>query len=276
MPGILAIGLLLAPLAVLNGTSPDGPSGSHETALFHRVHTLRLVEERIWVHIYERPGSGLTLVNLHDNENTCVEAAQEYIRRHGGRLVELQHGRGREVVIRRDGELFRFDPNRMFTPAGLEQTLTYYHAFTPENRSLAAVFARRILRFINVRKGKPIIAVHNNIPDKLTIYDFYPGEWYGADAREVHVNPARDHDDFFFVNSPALYLALAAQGFNVALQSEHPLDRGTLGYYVHGMGGIYVNVEAQEGHLREQIEMLEAVGLLLTGESPLVYGASAP
>ena len=103
MLGLLAICLLLGPLTVLNGTPPDAHTGSRETALFHRMHTLRLVEERVWVHIYERQGSGLTLINLHDNENTCVEAAREYIRRHGGRLVELNHGRGREVVIRRDG-----------------------------------------------------------------------------------------------------------------------------------------------------------------------------
>ncbi|MFC1543593.1 hypothetical protein ACFL4K_03530, partial [Candidatus Neomarinimicrobiota bacterium] len=145
--------------------------------------TLYLGEELVWVHVHEGPTPGLTFVNIHDDENTALEAAKLYIREHGGRLVELRHGRGRDVVIRRNGVLYRFDPNRMFTENGLRHSLSLFGNLSDENYALAADFARTVADYIGIEKDKAIIAVHNNTPDKLTINDFKPGQIYGEDTR---------------------------------------------------------------------------------------------
>lgn len=227
------------------------------------THTLMLADEKIWVHVYERPGSELVFVNLHDNENTCVEAAMLFLASHGGRLIELRHGRGREVVIRRAGRMYPFDPNRMFSIKGLRKSLAHFNDISDDDLDLASGFASEVIDLIAPTSGIPVIAIHNNSPGKLTIRDFMPGEWYGPDAQAVHTAPNRDPDDFFFTNSTWLYEALADLDHNVALMAERPPDRGTLGNYINNLGGLYIIVEAEHGHIQEQTLMLEDLGSLL-------------
>jgi len=265
LPGIFLYCILGSPITYALDKK-NNPAGSSK--LSHMTHTFVLEEEKVWVNIYEGPRPGLTFVNLHDNENTSAEAAKVYIRSHGGRLVELIHGRGREVVIRRHGILNRFDPNRMFTENGLRQTLDYFHNLSNENIAIATDFAQKLAGIINVGKAKAIISVHNNTPGKLTIKDFQPGQWYGDDAREVFINPAEHPDDFFFTNSPTVFRALRTLRYNAALMAVDPPDRGTLGNYVNNSAGIYILVEAEHGHLDRQIRMLEDLGILLSGNSP--------
>ncbi len=221
------------------------------------THTLRLADEKIWVHIYERPGSGLTFVNLHDNENTSAEAAIQTITRHGGRLVELRHGRGRNVVIRKHGMMNSFDPNRMFSEKGLRRSLANSTGLSDANLALGTRFATEVLNLIGYSPAEPLVAVHNNTQGKLTIHDFQEGQLYGPDSRAVNLSTDQDPDDFFFTNSPGLFEALSDLGYNAALMAGTPPDRGTLGCYINSIDGIYVNVETEHGHLKEQVAMLE-------------------
>jgi hypothetical protein len=264
----LLLALCLAGQPALAETPHGGTSPVPNNMLVPVTHTLRLEDEKVWVNIYQRPGSDLQFVNVHDNENTSVEAAKAYILSHGGRLVELEHGRGRTVVIRRNGVLNRFDPNRMFTEHGLRESLRYHHNLTDENLALASRFAAEVVDYIGIAPEKPIIAVHNNTDGKLSIRDFQPGEWYGEDTREVFINPAEDPDDFFFTNAPTLFEALKALRYNVALMVANPPDRGTLANLVNARGGVYVLVEAEHDRLRRQIAMLEDLGRLLTELTP--------
>ncbi|UCD37186.1 MAG: hypothetical protein JSW54_10160 [Fidelibacterota bacterium] len=261
---VVLLGTLLAGFSALGN---DNPGSGSTAALTPVTHTLRLEEEKVWVKVYQRPGMNLNFVSLHDNENTSAEAAKAYIRAHGGRLVELVHGRGRTVVIRRNGVLHHFDPNRMFTTEGLRHSLKYFHNLSEENLGLASRFASQVGDIIGLEAGKSIISVHNNTPGKLTIHDFKPGEWYGEDTRDVFINPAEDPDDFFFTNSPALFRALKSLRYNAALMIQNPPDRGSLGNLVDNLGGLYVLVEAEHGHLTRQIAMLEDLGRLLGGDS---------
>jgi hypothetical protein len=264
---LFALGLLSLPALGLD-TPTGAPAPANPMLLSPVIHTLRLEDEKVWVNIYQRPGSDLQFVNVHDNENTSAEAARSYIKSHGGRLVELEHGRGRTIVIRRNGVLHRFDPNRMFTEKGLRKSLKYHRNLTDENLALATRFASDVVDFIGIDPRKPIIAVHNNTDGKLTIHDFKPGEWYGEDTRDIFVNPAEDPDDFFFTNSPVLFKALKAMRYNVALMVENPPDRGTLANLVNTRQGIYVLVEAEHDQLRRQIAMLEDLGRLLIEAYP--------
>jgi len=259
--GMVTVVLLPAPASGGGGNRFDANPLPGTTAM---THTLYLGEEKVWVHVHSGPQAGLTFVNLHDDENTCVEAAKQYIRDHGGRLVELRHGRGRDVVIRRNGIKHRFDPNRMFSDGGLQKSLAHFENHTRENMALVARFRQQVVDLVGIEQGKAIVAVHNNTEGRLTIHDFKPGGLYGDGTQEVFVSPTEDPDDFFVTNAPALYNALVSLRYNVALMAEKsPTDRGTLARYVHEAGGIYVNIEAQHGHLKKQLLMLENLGPLL-------------
>jgi hypothetical protein len=239
---LFALGLLSLPALGLD-TPTGAPAPANPMLLSPVIHTLRLEDEKVWVNIYQRPGSDLQFVNVHDNENTSAEAARSYIKSHGGRLVELEHGRGRTIVIRRNGVLHRFDPNRMFTEKGLRKSLKYHRNLTDENLALATRFASDVVDFIGI-------------------------DPYGEDTRDIFVNPAEDPDDFFFTNSPVLFKALKAMRYNVALMVENPPDRGTLANLVNTRQGIYVLVEAEHDQLRRQIAMLEDLGRLLIEAYP--------
>ena len=263
-----ALLMALLPLAIQaqRVMQPSHANGEPAPAdLTHETHTLRLEEEKVWVHIYQRPGASVNFVSLHDNENTSADAAMAYIRQHGGRLVELRHGRGREVVIRREGRLDRFDPNRMFTVSGLRRTLDYYHNLTAANEAVVTAFAGKVAAYIGIAAGTPIIAVHNNSPGNLTIRDFRPGELYGAAAQEVAILAGQNPDDFFFTNSDELFQRLTKLGYNAALMRAQPPDIGSLGYLVNSVGGVYVLVEAGRGRFQQQHQMLEVLVPLLPG-----------
>ena len=263
---VLLFGLLPAAIPAQIVLQPSHANGAAAPAdLTHETHTLHLEDEKVWVHIYQRPGAAVNFVSLHDDENTSADAAMAYLRRHGGRLVELRHGRGREIVIRRGGRLDRFDPNRMFTRTGLRGTLDYYHNLTAANEAIACLFADKVAGYIGISASRPVVAVHNNSPGRLTIHDFMPGELYGAAAREVAIMADQDPDDFFFTNSEGLFQGITKRGYNAALMRYHPPDIGSLGYLVNSLGGLYVLVEAERGRFRRQLQMLEALVPLLAG-----------
>lgn len=228
------------------------------------THTLYLGEEKVWVDIYERSGADITLLILHDNENTSSEVGLAFVERHGGRLIELRHGRGREVVVRLNSIIYRFDPNRMFSDVGLRASLEYFHNNTDEVFAIAAAFRDSVMDLFAVREGMVVIALHNNTPDKMTINDFRPGEWYGEDTRGVSINPQQDPDNFFVVTQDELFNALSSSGYNVALRAKYPPDRGMLIDYCERLGAMYITVEAEHGKQVEQEEMLEALWKILT------------
>lgn len=232
------------------------------------THTLRVDDEIVWVHEYQGPRPGFTFVSLHDDENTAVQVAREYIAREGGRLIELRHGRGRNVIIRHDGHKHQFDPNRMFTPAGLARSLAYFQALSDRNLETASAFAGAIERIINVQPGGTIISMHNNTDENLNIYDYRKGALHGANTREISVGSDRDTDDYFFTSDEAVFRALAAAGYHAALMEKSPPDdMGSLAFLASRKGARYVVIEAQHGHLASQREMLAALIPLLQKEA---------
>lgn len=226
--------------------------------------TFSLGQEKVWVHIYDKPGAEVTFINLHDNESTSAEAGLAFINKYGGHLIELQHGRGREVVVRLNGELNRFDPNRMFTDKGLKASLKYYQNTKDDIFNIAATFRDTIVDLLTFSGNEFIIALHNNSPDKMTIKDFKPGEWYGKDTKEVFINLQRDVDSFFVVTHRDLFTALSSAGYNVALRAQNPPDRGMLIDYSARLGVQHVTVETEHGELTEQLEMLEILWKIIT------------
>jgi hypothetical protein len=158
------------------------------------------------------------------------------------------------------GQQFKFDPNRIYTPKGLEATLRKNGAFTQQGFRAADKLAQYFIKK-HVAGNKLVIALHNNSDGGgLHIKSYLPGGEYANDASEVNVNEAEDPDDFFYTTDKRIFDYLKAKGFNILLQNNATVtDDGSLSVYCGYKGMAYLNIEAQLGHLAEQKRMMLAV-----------------
>lgn len=224
------------------------------------------------VHETNRPGPAFLV--LHADEQTAVQAGLEAIGARGGRLVEVVAQGGRYVSFEMDGETWRFDPNRIFTDAGAEATLSARNGSAPPE-VLAEIrrFATGILEAYrpdwSLPTSFPIITLHNNTEGEYSAASYLPDGEHAEDAMAVHLPPDADPDDFFFVTDPAIYTALAAEGFTVVLQNNAQVtDDGSLSVWASRQGIPYVNVEAEHGHRERQIAMLQGLARVLQALPP--------
>ncbi|MGI9174164.1 MAG: hypothetical protein ACR2GR_02435 [Rhodothermales bacterium] len=201
---------------------------------------------------------GLTFLNLHDDENTGVEAALSVIRRYGGRVIELQHGGERNIAFSLADTSYTFDPNRMFTDRGAELTLADLSDSSQAATSAVRAFAEALLEEIGLDTVETIITLHNNTDERYSALSYNSGGEYEADVLFVHLTDDVDPDDFFFVTDRRLYDRLRQGDFNAALQDNaRATDDGSLSVYAGQQGVPYVNVEAEHGHFEMQVKMLE-------------------
>jgi hypothetical protein len=223
-------------------------------------HPLRLGETTVDVVISERPGSKHLFCNLHDDENTAVEAGLVALRRSGGRLVELKHGGPRDLSFRLDGATFVVDPNRIFTAEGARRTLAKSSRRTPEAERAVERFARDLLSVYAIERADVVIALHNNTEGHYSALSYEKGGVFASDASAVFIKEGSDPDDFFFVTEAAAFDALRRRGYNVVLQDNRRVtDDGSLSVYCGRAGVRYINVEAQHGHLEQQVGMILAL-----------------
>ncbi|HLF63770.1 MAG TPA: hypothetical protein VI603_08455 [Saprospiraceae bacterium] len=73
------------------------------------------------VHRSEKPGP--LYYNMHDDENTSVDAAMDIIEDKGGTLFELVHSGNRYIGFSVDSVRYEIDPNRIYTDAGIWREL---------------------------------------------------------------------------------------------------------------------------------------------------------
>lgn len=219
-----------------------------------------LGDSTVVIAVHQNADSPFSMLVLHDNENTAVEAGQAFLEAHGGRLVELRAQGERRVAFALDGEQYDFDPNRIFTEVGVRATLE-------PAASDEAVFATRLFADTLLAVYSPpdaIVTLHNNTPDNYSALSYAPGGEFESDAEAVHLEEGVDPDDFFFVTDENLYDALRADDFNVVLQNNAGVtDDGSLSVWAAQNDLLYVNVEAEHGHLEQQKGMIETLEFLL-------------
>lgn len=235
------------------------------------VHPIREVrvqqplgDSTLYTHLYRAPRGTLLFLNLHEDEATSVAAALRLIRRHGGRIVKLEHSGQRLLTFALGGRTYRVDPNRIFTPAGARATLERYSRPDPEAAEAALAFARHLVSSYGLTAADVIVTLHNNGEAGYAATSYLPGREMAGEAARVHLEPGTDPDDFFFVTTLELYEALRARRCNVVLQdNESATDDGSLSVLAARLGIPYVNVEAQHGHLKEQLRMLKILMAVL-------------
>lgn len=254
----LALSLSLLALAVL--ACHTQPVRLPPEAIPHRLGDTEIT---IAVHSADSPGPAFLV--LHDNEDTAVEAGLEAIRARGGRLVEVRARGRRLVAFELDGQTWRFDPNRVFTPDGAEATLLSHNGDAP-SAALAEVqrFADAVLAVYGAASLPLVATLHNNSEGEYSALSYAPGGEHAGDAAAVHLPPGADPDNFFFVTDRTLYDALVSAGFAAVLQDNARVaDDGSLSVWAARRGVPYVNVEAQHGDRERQVQMLETLGRLL-------------
>jgi hypothetical protein len=207
------------------------------------------------------------MFNMHDDENTAVEAAKNIVKINGGTLVELKHTGERLISFHLNGTPYRFDPNRIFTPAGVTKTLLQYSQTSPEAEAEVSKFAQDLVsRFVTGMDV--VVALHNNSNGGYSVASYMKGGEFEKDGAQVFMNPQRDLDDFFYVTEEKYFNALKAKGYNVVLQNNRSVtDDGSLSVYCGRQKITYINVEAEQGHQVEQEKMLAGLMYIISRQS---------
>lgn len=231
--------------------------------------------------VTENPGSDepVYFVNVHENEATSIEAVRRYDVNNAYRFIYLRHNGTRRIAFNIDGVVYSVDPNRIFSNNGIRETIQFdslYHSkvsarnktgeppvytYHPMwNVNKAAKMTRRLAREIlkSLKNARCIISLHNNTPDNYSILSYLPGGSEAANTKDVYINPLTDSDDFIYTTSNFLFRQLKAIEVNVILQdNENCVDDGSMSVYCGRHGIPYANVEAEEGHLQEQVILIE-------------------
>ncbi len=203
----------------------------------------------------EQPG--IMFIHVHENETTAVEAAKAMMKKYEhGCFVTWQCEKDRYVQFKLGNKNFKFDPNRIYSAQGRKATLDSNGDYTAEADSLVKRAADVFLhKYVDSQTF--VIALHNNTEGNLTIRSFK------NEAQKIYVNPAKDADDFFLTTNAAIYEFFKKKKMNVVLQKKQVKDDGSLSVYASRHNIPYLNVEAQHGHLKQQLKMLDAVQELI-------------
>lgn len=228
---------------------------------------LSLGDSTINLVLHDTSISGLTYLNLHDDENTGVQAALDIIKKFGGQVFELRHSGRRNITFKLDGVEYEFDPNRMFTDTGLTDSLERFGPVSDEAVAAVRSFANDLLEQVKPFELQVMVTLHNN-DGIFSIESYAAAGLYEADAQQVSINNEKDPNDFYFVTENDIFDYLAQLEQNVVLQDNvNVTDDGSLSVWCGSHQIPYVNTEVQIGHRRTHSEMLQLIQGLYFPES---------
>jgi hypothetical protein len=194
---------------------------------------------------------------IHDNEDTGVKAAFEYIRFSGGSVVDCQYGDVRNYSFDYQGASYQIDPNRIYSEYGIMAGLEYYGSTNDDVIADLQIAANMILKFYNADKPNYIFTLHNNTDGAFGIASYLKGYELELVADSVHINFSMDPDDLILVTDLKLYNQIKKENVNVVLQSKDAADDGSLSMYAMLNQIPYVNVEVQHGHQMVNLQLIE-------------------
>lgn len=215
---------------------------------------------RVQLEVWGTDNAPHIFINLHENERTSVCAARALLAaRHDSRLIVLRGQGHRHVVFWIGLQPYLFDPNRIFSDAGIEDTLRYHGAYSSAAHAAVARLRDTIMAALQPDRTALIVALHNNGIGRYTIDSYQPGGTLAAQAQAVHRNPDADAGDFFLVSHPSACTLLRDSGHSVVLQQPDSDDDGSLSQRFMAARPLYINAEARHGHVHEQYQMLATV-----------------
>lgn len=213
------------------------------------IHSVMVGDNKI--EIIKQAGQGKTLIHLHENELTALNAAKAYVDVKGGTLISLRHSGKRNITFYLNNKRYEFDPNRIFTDVGIEKTLKEFGYYSQPAHREVKKLANKLIGLLP--EGK-IIAVHNNQSESYSIKEYGNGASLADEVEVATCLAANHYRNFYFVTQRHEYERLKKLKFNVALQAITPTDDGSLSYYLGKKN--YINIESGYDQLAEQINML--------------------
>ena len=200
----------------------------------------------------------ILFINVHENELTSVEALRLFDTEKKYRFIWLHHNGSRRIYFNHQNIVYSIDPNRIFTHKGIEETIAFDKLFSRKAERMAKSFAHEILKLL--RGSGWVISLHNNTPDNYSVFSYQAGGDEYGNAEQLHIDESMDPDDFIFTTDRILFDHLSQLPVNVILQdNENCKDDGSLSVYCGRKGIPYVNIEAEYGHLDEQVKLIDMV-----------------
>lgn len=212
--------------------------------------------------IYQKgEDSNLVFFNMHDDENTAVAASLAFIEKYGGKFLTLSHRGERLITFEWQGKAYKIDPNRIFTDLGIKNTLLKHSHYNDEALAEVQSFKNELIDRLLEGNKTIVIAMHNNRNSPSFSALSYAAEGnLNDEAADVYINPDQGSGDFFYTIDMQHFEYFKSKKLNVVLQDNlKATDDGSLSIYCELKGIQYINIEAERGHLDEQIRMLEAL-----------------
>jgi len=199
----------------------------------------------------------VSMLAIHDDEDTGIKAAFEYIRFSGGSILDSQYGGVRNFKFINEGEEFQTDPNSIYTKTGIPLGILKFGPVDDDVVNHLARTAKTILKTYDPEKLGYVFTLHNNGDGGFGIASYLKGYDLETAADSVFINFQMDADDLIFVTELELFNKLKKANVNVALQSKNAPDDGSLSIYAMQQKIPYINVEVQHGHLEENLRLIE-------------------
>ncbi len=203
------------------------------------------------------PSNDIVCINLHDNEFTSVQAARTVLELKGGTMIKIENNAQRVVRFRLRGVVYGFDPNRIYSRTGIEQTLKENGRTSLQAIEEVEKFAQRLLQLIP-ETATCVIALHNNTEEAYSVKSYLPGGDRQKDAKEVYAAENQDVDDIAFTTDKTLFEKMSALGYNSILQDNENVKKdGSMSVFYGEQNRRYINIETQHGRTGQYQEMLE-------------------
>ena len=197
-------------------------------------------------------------IALHDNEFTGIETAKSVLETTGGLLIKIENDDNRNISFALDRRSFTFDPNRMFSKAGIKKTLQTFGRCNDRAIKEVDQFAKGIVKLFP-KTAHCIVAIHDNTDGEYSVNNYQKGGQSANDARLVTVEALQDPDDFFLTTDSLVFHQLSAKKYNVVLQHNVRVkEDGSLSVFCAKKNLRYLNCETEHGKSAQFDEMLEA------------------
>lgn len=217
---------------------------------------------------YSYNSPGISFLSIHDDEDTGVKAAFQYLQANGGSIVDCQYGGVRNFKFVNAEETFQTDPNSIYTAAGIKAGLQKYGIWDDNVIELLGQTGQKILKAYSAAKASYIFTLHNNGDGGFGVSSYLKGYDLGSTADSVHINFQMDYDDMVLVTELPLFNFLKKANVNVVLQSKNAVDDGSLSIYAMQQKIPYINVEVQHGHIDEHLRLIEICAAALAETYP--------
>ncbi len=205
-------------------------------------------------------------INLHDDEITAVEAARSVLEKQGGLLIKIENNAKRNISFPFKGQVYTFDPNRIFSRTGIANSLKTKGRINPQAIAEVEKFAVQLLNLIP--DSIPcVIALHNNTDGDFSVRTYLPGGKRQTDAKQVYADEWQDIDDIALTTDQTIFDRMASFGFNSILQDNINVNKdGSLSVYYGELNRQYINIETQHGKVVQYREMLKKLLTVLEEE----------